>query len=129
MCPRHGSFDGYHVSEIATDAGPQHVVGAGLTLGKAPGQAIEDRLDLLPAGAEASAPKRVTGSWCDHKPLRGRASPWSLVHGLATLWLNGNLPEQLGDDPEQITRLVARHLSIPASPGAPPQRRHNGYPP
>jgi AcrR family transcriptional regulator len=35
---------------------------------------------------------------------------WSLVHGLATLWLNQNLPPQLGDDPEQITRQVARHL-------------------
>jgi AcrR family transcriptional regulator len=35
---------------------------------------------------------------------------WSLVHGLATLWLNGNLPERLGHDPEQITRLVATHL-------------------
>jgi AcrR family transcriptional regulator len=35
---------------------------------------------------------------------------WSLVHGLATLWLNQNLPPQLGDDPEQITREVARYL-------------------
>jgi AcrR family transcriptional regulator len=38
---------------------------------------------------------------------------WSLVHGLATLWLNGNLPERLGDDPEQITRMVATHLRPP----------------
>jgi AcrR family transcriptional regulator len=35
---------------------------------------------------------------------------WSLVHGLATLWLNHNLPPQLGDDPEQFARQVARHL-------------------
>lgn len=35
---------------------------------------------------------------------------WALVHGLATLWRNENLPERLGDDPLQITRLVARHL-------------------
>ena len=35
---------------------------------------------------------------------------WSLVHGLATLWLNHNLPPQLGDDPEQITRDVAHYL-------------------
>jgi AcrR family transcriptional regulator len=35
---------------------------------------------------------------------------WSLAHGLATLWLNRNLPPQLGDDPEQITREVARYL-------------------
>lgn len=36
---------------------------------------------------------------------------WALVHGIATLWLNGNLPAQLGDDPEAITRLVAVHLA------------------
>jgi Tetracyclin repressor-like, C-terminal domain len=35
---------------------------------------------------------------------------WSLVHGLVTLWLNGNLPPQLGDDPEQLVREVARYL-------------------
>ena len=35
---------------------------------------------------------------------------WSLVHGLATLWLNGALPAALGDDPEAITRTVAIHL-------------------
>jgi hypothetical protein len=38
---------------------------------------------------------------------------WSIVHGLATLWLNGNLPAQLGDDPEEITRVVAAHLDPP----------------
>ena len=38
---------------------------------------------------------------------------WSIVHGLATLWLNGNLPAQLGDDPEEITRIVAAHLDPP----------------
>jgi hypothetical protein len=45
--------------------------------------------------------------------LAAGAAAWSLVHGLATLWLNGNLPEGLGDDPEEITRLVAPYLSIP----------------
>jgi hypothetical protein len=29
------------------------------------------------------------------------------VHGLATLWLNGNLPAHLGSDPEALTRAVA----------------------
>jgi AcrR family transcriptional regulator len=54
-------------------------------------------------------------------PVTGRPEPlpddlpaavaaWSLVHGLATLWLNGNLPPQLGDDPERIARDAARHL-------------------
>lgn len=39
---------------------------------------------------------------------------WALVHGLATLWLNGNLPPQLGHDPEAIARLVAAYLQPPS---------------
>src|SRR5215467_9535268 len=58
----------------------------------------------------------------DAGQLAAGAAAWSLVHGLATLWLNGNLPQQLGTDPEQITRLIAPYLSIPATPGAPPQQ-------
>ena len=63
--------------------------------------------------ARAAAAVLLYGT--DH-PDAGRlaagAAAWSLVHGLATLWLNGNLPEQLGHDPEEITRLVAPHLDI-----------------
>src|SRR6516164_1944523 len=65
----------------------------------------------------------------DAGQLAAGAAAWSLVHGLATLWLNGNLPQQLGNDPEEITRLVARYLAIPATPGAPAQRPPNGDPP
>jgi hypothetical protein len=50
--------------------------------------------------------------------LAAGAAAWSLVHGLATLWLNGNLPEGLGHDPEEITRLVAPYLSIPETMAA-----------
>jgi AcrR family transcriptional regulator len=46
----------------------------------------------------------------DAGQLAAGAAAWSLVHGLATLWLNGNLPGRLGHDPEQITRVVASHL-------------------
>ena len=49
----------------------------------------------------------------DAGQLAAGAAAWSLVHGLATLWLNGNLPEGLGNDPEEITRLVAPYLSLP----------------
>ena len=49
----------------------------------------------------------------DAGQLAAGAAAWSLVHGIATLWLNGNLPPQLGDDPEEITRILARHLSVP----------------
>jgi AcrR family transcriptional regulator len=49
----------------------------------------------------------------DAGQLAAGAAAWSLVHGIATLWLNGNLPEGLGNDPEEITRLVAPYLSLP----------------
>jgi AcrR family transcriptional regulator len=56
-----------------------------------------------PAGEAANTPD--SGG-----DIRAGVAAWSLVHGLATLWLNHNLPPQLGDDPEQITRDVARYL-------------------
>jgi AcrR family transcriptional regulator len=55
----------------------------------------------------------------DAGQLAAGAAAWSLVHGLATLWLNGNLPPQLGTDPEEITRRVAPYLTGPATRGAP----------
>jgi AcrR family transcriptional regulator len=48
----------------------------------------------------------------DPAQLSEGIAAWAMVHGIATLWLNGNLPPQLGDDPEQITRLVASHLGV-----------------
>ena len=59
---------------------------------------------LYPPAAEAR------NSPDDGDDLRAGIAAWSLVHGLATLWLNHNLPPELGDDPEQITREVARYL-------------------
>ena len=56
-------------------------------------------------GSEEVGPERLASG----------VAAWSIVHGLATLWLNGNLPAQLGDDPEEITRIVAAHLR-PARP-------------
>jgi AcrR family transcriptional regulator len=44
--------------------------------------------------------------------LAGLAA-WSLVHGLATLWLNGALPETVDGDPEALARAVARQLFTP----------------
>jgi AcrR family transcriptional regulator len=35
---------------------------------------------------------------------------WSLVHGFATLWLNGALPAELGTNPEPAARDVAKFL-------------------
>jgi AcrR family transcriptional regulator len=55
----------------------------------------------------------------DAGQLAAGAAAWSLVHGLATLWLNGNLPRQLGNDPEEVARIVALYLSIPETMPAP----------
>jgi AcrR family transcriptional regulator len=42
--------------------------------------------------------------------LRAGVAAWALVHGLATLYLGGNLPPSLGDDPEAIAREIAVNL-------------------
>jgi AcrR family transcriptional regulator len=61
--------------------------------------------NMLDAGATELAPagghRRVAVAW------------WALVHGLATLWLDGDLPDDLGDDPEEVTRQVAVLLGPP----------------
>jgi AcrR family transcriptional regulator len=59
---------------------------------------------LYPPAAEAANAPDIGGD------IRAGVAAWSLVHGLATLWLNHNLPPQLGDDPEQIARDVAHYL-------------------
>ena len=52
--------------------------------------------------------------------LPAALAAWSLVHGFATLWLAGNLPSAIGDDPEQAAREVASYLFRPL-PEAPPR--------
>jgi len=49
----------------------------------------------------------------DPKQLAAGVAAWSIVHGFVTLWLGGNIPQQLGDDPEEIARLVLVHLQAP----------------
>jgi len=47
--------------------------------------------------------------------LDAAIAAWSLVHGLATLWLAGNLPPALGDDAEAVARRVAAQLFAPGA--------------
>ncbi len=69
------------------------------------------RDDAELARARADAAALLYGSGVpDTESLSEGVAAWAIVHGLATLWLNGNLPPQLGDDPEQITRVVAARL-------------------
>jgi AcrR family transcriptional regulator len=42
----------------------------------------------------------------DDEVIGGVTAAWSFAHGLATLWLDGNLTAQLGDDPEAGFRLA-----------------------
>jgi len=71
-----------------------------------------DDPDVRDARAGAAALLYGTAS-PDISQLAAGAAAWSLVHGIATLWLNGNFPEQLGRDPEEATRTIARYLSFP----------------
>jgi AcrR family transcriptional regulator len=68
-------------------------------------QAREQARSLLypPAAEAATSPNGADA-------VRAGVAAWSLVHGLATLWLNQNLPPELGEDPEQIAREVAHYL-------------------
>lgn len=46
----------------------------------------------------------------DDRAVVAGVAGWAIVHGVAQLWLTGNLPAALGADPEDITRRVARLL-------------------
>jgi AcrR family transcriptional regulator len=46
----------------------------------------------------------------EREALEAAVAGWSLMHGLAQLWIDGNLPPGLGDDPAEVARAVGRHL-------------------
>jgi AcrR family transcriptional regulator len=76
--------------------------------------ALYDRRDRAVQEAKQQTAALLYGTAdADEAQVAVGVAAWSLVHGLATLWLNGNLPPRLGDDIEAITRLVARHLRVP----------------
>ena len=74
---------------------------------------LYDQADTAVKAAEAATADLLYGSrHPDTEQLSEGVAAWAIVHGIATLWLNGNLPPELGSDPEQITRMVAAHLRI-----------------
>jgi AcrR family transcriptional regulator len=76
-----------------------------------------DDPDLL--AAKAVTRKLLYGSERpDEQQLAAGVAAWSIVHGLATLWLNGDLPDQLGNDIDAVTRQVAAHLRLPRRRGS-----------
>jgi AcrR family transcriptional regulator len=64
----------------------------------------------LRAALAATARSLYGTSQVDRDQMAAGVAAWSLVHGIATLWLSGALPKRLGDDPQAITRMVATHL-------------------
>jgi AcrR family transcriptional regulator len=60
--------------------------------------ALSGGIGSLPSG-RAGTDARIAG-----------VAAWSLVHGFATLWLNGALSPELGADPETLARAVAAIL-------------------
>jgi hypothetical protein len=71
-----------------------------------------DDPDLLRARARTAELLYGTNTPSTEQLADGVAA-WAIVHGLATLWLDGNLPARLGDDPTTVTRLVASRLRRP----------------
>ncbi len=54
-------------------------------------------------------------------PGPAAVAAWSIVHGFATLWLNGDLPQAEGSDPEASIRAAAAYLFRPGPrPGPEP---------
>jgi AcrR family transcriptional regulator len=68
-----------------------------------------DDVDLQQARARTAEMLYGTNTPTIEQRADGVAA-WAIVHGLATLWLDDNLPTQLGDDPTTVTRLVASRL-------------------
>jgi AcrR family transcriptional regulator len=58
-----------------------------------------------PIGEAGGRPNRVT--------QEAGVAAWSIVHGFATLWLNGSLPRSLGEDPANVARRVLTYLRPP----------------
>jgi AcrR family transcriptional regulator len=74
--------------------------------------------------AKAAAADVLYGSGRpDSAGLQYGVAAWAIVHGIATLWLNGNLPKALGSDPEAIARAIAAHLRPPPKRLRPSDRR------
>jgi AcrR family transcriptional regulator len=90
-----------------------------------------DDPQLLAAAHESSASLRgaATGEAAAIGTADSQAvmiAAWSLVHGFATLWLDGNIPSDLGP-PQQLARRIAQALEPPPPPPppSPPDRdRH-----
>ncbi|HVB90501.1 MAG TPA: TetR/AcrR family transcriptional regulator [Acidimicrobiales bacterium] len=73
------------------------------------------------AFATLRGPLLATGRAPDRRSLRAASlASWSVVHGLATLILSGNLPDLDLADVDTLAREVIGHRGTPRSPGPTP---------
>lgn len=75
--------------------------------------------ELIEAQAAASRPlfvamDRLAELDPSIEPATAAIAAWSIVHGFATLWLNGDLPQPEGRDPEAAIRAAAAYLFRPS---------------
>ena len=69
-------------------------------------RAAKGRSDAALYGGVERLPRAQAGT----DPLVAGVAAWSIVHGFASLWLDGALPPALGADPELAARAVAAQL-------------------
>ncbi|MPY96221.1 MAG: TetR family transcriptional regulator [Acidimicrobiia bacterium] len=79
---------------------------------------LHDPSDADLSAAQAAASELLFGPvallvGADDDVTRVGVAAWSLVHGLATLWHNGVLPAELGEDEGEAARSVLRYLFAP----------------
>ncbi len=84
-----------------------------------------DDTGLIDAQAAASRPLFVAMEHLAERdpsidPATAAVAAWSIVHGFATLWLNGDLPATPGADPEATIRAAAGYLFRPSGRSHPP---------
>ena len=71
--------------------------------------------ELIDAQDRASEPlfvamRQLAARDSSIEPVSAAVAAWSVVHGFATLWLNGDLPPSAGTDPEAAVRVAAGYL-------------------
>lgn len=64
------------------------------------------------AGATLYGPAAELAGETEEAGALAGVAAWSLMHGFATLWLNGNLDRVVQGDPEDAARTIARFLSL-----------------
>jgi len=74
--------------------------------------------DLVAARSALGAALCEPAGIVSDTPLEAGVAAWSLVHGLATLGLAGNLPPEIGDDLPAAARRITGYLVPPPPPAA-----------